>query len=139
PVTRAVAALQSLKESKVQGTVTFTQANEGVHVVANLTGLAPGTHGFHIHEFGDCSAADGSSAGGHFNPTGQPHGAPKDEHRHTGDLGNVEAGADGTATLEWMDPHLTLMGSGGLLGRGVIVHAKPDDLKSQPAGDAGPR
>jgi superoxide dismutase, Cu-Zn family len=139
PVTRAVAVLQPLKDSKVQGTITFTQEKDGVHVVAKLTGLEAGPHGFHIHEFGDCSAVDGTSAGGHFNPKGEPHGAPKDEHRHTGDLGNVEAAADGSATLDWLDPHVALSGERSVLGRGVIVHAKRDDLKTQPTGDAGAR
>lgn len=139
PVTRAVAVIQPLKGGKVEGTVTFSQEKDGVQVVAKLSGLEPGMHGFHVHEFGDCSAPDGTSAGGHFNPAGEPHGAPKDAHRHTGDLGNVEAAADGTATLQWLDSNLSLSGERSVLGRGVIVHAKADDLKTQPTGDAGGR
>lgn len=139
PVTRAVAVIRPLKDSKVQGTVTFTQAGEGVRISASLTGLTPGLHGFHVHELGDCSAADGMSAGGHFNPKGEPHGGPKAEHRHAGDMGNVEAGADGSAVLEYVDPTLALSGPHSVLGRGVIVHAKADDLKTQPTGDAGGR
>jgi Cu-Zn family superoxide dismutase len=139
PVTRAVAVLQPLKDSKVQGTITFTQEKDGVHVLAKLSGLEPGMHGFHVHELGDCSAPDGTSAGGHYNPKGEPHGAPTDAHRHTGDLGNVEASAEGTATLDWVDPNVALSGERSVLGRGVIVHAKKDDLKTQPTGDAGAR
>ena len=104
-----------------------------------MTGLAPGNHGFHIHEFGDCSAADFTSAGGHFNPAGNPHGGPKDAKRHEGDMGNVEAGADGSATIDYTDNELRFEGSQSILGRGVIVHANPDDFKTQPTGNAGGR
>ena len=104
-----------------------------------LSGLKEGSHGFHIHEFGDCSAPDGTSAGGHFNPSGEPHAGPKDAARHTGDLGNVEAGKDGTATLEYVDAKAAFDGPNSILGRGVIVHEKVDDLKTQPTGNAGAR
>ena len=107
--------------------------------MARVTGLTPGTHGFHVHEFGDCSAADFTSAGGHFNPMAQPHGAPQAAARHVGDLGNIEAGADGVATLDWTDTQLAFEGMHGIVGRAVIVHAKADDLKTQPTGDAGGR
>jgi Cu/Zn superoxide dismutase len=103
PVSRAVAQLHPLEGSGVSGTVTFAQVEGGVKVSAKLSGLTPGAHGFHIHEFGDCSAPDGTSAGGHFNPTGEPHGAPTDAHRHAGDMGNITAAADGTASLEDVD------------------------------------
>ena len=139
PVTKAVAALNPTKDSKVSGDVTFTKVEGGVHVVAHVSGLAAGSHGFHVHEFGDCSAPDGSAAGGHFNPTGHKHGAPGDADRHAGDLGNVEAGADGTATLDVVDKTLALEGPESILGRGLIVHANADDLKTQPTGNAGGR
>jgi Cu-Zn family superoxide dismutase len=136
---RAVAVLHPAPGGKVEGTVWFDAAAGGVAVKARVTGLAPGTHGFHVHEFGDCSAADFASAGAHFNPTAQPHGAPRAAARHVGDLGNIEAGADGVATLEWKDSHLAFGGRKGILGRAVIVHVKADDLKTQPTGDAGGR
>jgi len=136
---RAVAVLHAAPAGKVEGTVWFDPAPGGIKVKARVTGLAPGTHGFHIHEFGDCSAADFTSAGGHFNPMAQAHGAPQDAARHVGDLGNIEAGADGVASLEWTDSQLAFEGHHGVLGRAVIVHAKADDLKTQPTGDAGGR
>jgi len=138
-VTRAVAVLSPGAGSSVQGTVTFTAAPGGVAVKASLKGLPPGNHGFHVHEFGDCSAPDFTSAGGHFNPRGNPHGAPTESARHAGDLGNVSAAADGTATLDWTDPTMKLDGPDGVIGHAVIVHANADDLKTQPTGNAGGR
>lgn len=136
---KAMAVLAPTKDSTVSGRVTFTRAESGVRVSVRVTGLASGKHGFHIHEFGDCSSPDGSAAGGHFNPTGSPHAAPTDAHRHTGDLGNVEANADGIAELEFVDTKAAFEGEGSILGRGVIVHAGQDDLKTQPTGAAGGR
>jgi superoxide dismutase, Cu-Zn family len=138
-VTRAVAVLHPTGSNTAEGTVWLSAATGGVAVKATLKGLAPGTHGFHVHEFGDCTAPDGASAGGHFNPTAKPHGAPTDSARHAGDLGNVTAAADGTATLQWTDPSMKLDGSDGVIGHAVIVHASPDDLKTQPTGNAGGR
>jgi Cu-Zn family superoxide dismutase len=123
----------------VKGVVTFTKVEGGVKIVADVEGLTPGDHGFHIHEFGDCSSADGTSAGGHFNPHGNPHGGPTAEKRHAGDLGNLTADDAGKAHLEWVDPHMVLEGHGSILGRSVIVHAKADDLTTQPTGNAGAR
>jgi Cu-Zn family superoxide dismutase len=137
--TKAVALLRPTQGSSVEGKVTFSKADKGVKVAVRITGLTPGKHGFHIHEFGDCSAPDGASAGGHFNPSGEPHGAPTDPQRHAGDLGNVEANAQGVAELEYVDSKASLEGDGSVLGRGVIVHANPDDLKTQPTGNAGGR
>jgi superoxide dismutase, Cu-Zn family len=138
-VTKAVAVLKPASGSTVEGTITFTRAGNAVAVVGKISGLTPGKHGFHIHEFGDCSAPDAASAGSHFNPAGHPHAGPGDALRHAGDLGNVEAGADGTATLDVKDAMVMLEGTYTILGRGVIVHAKADDLKTQPTGDAGGR
>jgi superoxide dismutase, Cu-Zn family len=138
-VTRAVAVLSPLGSNTAAGTVQLSSGTGGVAVKATLKGLAPGTHGFHVHEFGDCTAPDGASAGGHFNPTGKPHGAPTDSARHAGDLGNVTAAADGTATLQWTDPTMKLDGPDGVIGHAVIVHSNPDDLKTQPTGNAGGR
>ncbi len=138
-VTKAVAVLSSVAGSGVRGTVVFEQTDEGVRVVAEVSGLTPGKHGFHIHEFGDCSAADYTSAGGHFMAPGESHGAPGQSHSHLGDLGNLEADAQGNARLELVDGKFRFDGPTSILGRAVIVHAKEDDLKTQPTGDAGGR
>jgi len=139
PVTKAGATLSPTQGSTVAGKVTFAKVDGGVKVSVHLTGLKEGAHGFHIHEFGDCSAPDGLSAGGHFNPNGEPHAGPKDAQRHTGDLGNIEAGKDGAATLEYVDTRAAFDGPNSILGRGVIVHAAADDFKTQPTGNAGAR
>jgi Cu-Zn family superoxide dismutase len=135
---KAIAILHSASGSQVMGTVTFTQMGDTVQVIADVTGLTPGKHGFHIHEFGDCSAADASSAGSHFNPMKKPHGAPDAPERHAGDMGNLEADSTGKAHLELKDNMLRLSGENSILGRGVIVHEKVDDW-SQPVGNAGGR
>lgn len=135
----AVAHLNPTRGSDVQGTALFVPAPEGVRVVAEITGLSPGKHGFHVHEKGDCSAPDASSAGGHFNPTGAPHGAPTDPRHHVGDFGNITANQQGVARLDRVFPWLTLTGPQSILGKSVIVHAQPDDLQSQPSGSAGDR
>ncbi len=136
---KAVAELKPAKNSKVKGTVLFVQENAGVHVTAEVTGLTPGEHGFHIHEKGDCSAADFSSAGGHFNPSHKPHGGMESMEHHAGDLGNLTADATGKAHLDFVSHDLSLDGTNSVVGRSVIVHANRDDLVSQPAGNAGPR
>jgi superoxide dismutase, Cu-Zn family len=138
-VTKAVAVLHSTEGNNVRGAVTFTKEGQGVKVSAHIEGLKPGNHGFHIHEFGDCSAKDAASAGGHYNPATAAHGAREASPRHIGDLGNIEAGADGTAHVEFTDPMLKLDGPNTIIGRGVIVHANPDDFKTQPTGNAGGR
>lgn len=136
----ATAELQPLGESMVSGTVTFTEADGGVRVVAQVRGLAPGEHGFHIHQTGDCSN-NGEAAGGHFAPQGSPHGNPDAQtgQRHVGDLGNLSVGADSTASYDRLDMMLALSGPNSIVGKAVIVHANPDDFTSQPAGNAGPR
>jgi Cu-Zn family superoxide dismutase len=138
-VTNAIAVLQSTKGSEVKGTVRFTKTGEGIKVEGEVTGLTPGKHGFHVHQFGDTTAPDGTSAGGHFNPTGEPHGAPDQEKRHAGDFGNIEANESGTAKISFVDKQISFDGPTSILGRGLVVHAKADDLKSQPTGDAGDR
>ena len=137
---KAIAVLHPTASNKVSGTVTFTEVADGVQVQAEITGLSPGKHGFHVHEFGDCSASDLASAGGHFNPTNKPHAGPDAAARHVGDMGNVEADASGTAKLNYVDHEISLTNDQrSVIGRSVIVHAKADDLKSQPAGDSGAR
>jgi superoxide dismutase, Cu-Zn family len=137
--TKAIAVLNPASGSNVSGTVTFTKSGDGVKVVADVTGLKPGKHGFHIHEFGDCSAKDAASAGGHYNPTKHQHAGPDASERHVGDLGNLEADASGKARLEHTDKMLKLSGDNSIVGYAVIVHEKEDDLKTQPTGDAGGR
>ncbi|MCY0987003.1 superoxide dismutase family protein [Nannocystis sp. ILAH1] len=137
----AVAELAPLGASAVDGTVTFTKKNGEVHVEARINGLQTGDHGFHIHEFGDCSAPDGKSAGEHFNPDATDHGAPKAPRHHAGDLGNLAGGGSGKqTTLDMKLEGFTLdNGPRGILGRSVVVHAAPDDYTSQPAGNSGAR
>src|SRR5947199_3210566 len=101
--TKAIAVLHPTAGNNVTGSVTFTNSGDEVKVVADVTGLTPGKHGFHIHEFGDCSSSDGSSAGGHFNPTHKQHGAPDASDRHAGDLANIEAAASGKAHTDGCD------------------------------------
>ena len=138
-VTAAVAVVDGLGDHKVKGKVTFTQKADGVEIVGEFTGLQPGEHGFHVHEFGDCSMADGKCAGGHFNPNGGKHSSPSDPGRHAGDFGNIKADNTGKATYKMLDSMISLSGPTSIIGRSVIVHAKADDLKTQPSGDSGDR
>jgi Cu-Zn family superoxide dismutase len=136
----AMAELKPTKGSKVAGTVTFTEKDGQIEMVAAITGLAPGEHGFHIHEKGDCSAPDATSAGGHFNPGGHPHAAPEADAKHAGDLGNLTADDSGAGNKTMMLEHISLgEGEADVVGKAVIVHEKADDLKTQPTGDAGGR
>ena len=125
----------------VKGTITFTATGHGVRVQANVEGLTPnGTHGFHIHEKGDLSDPKLTSAGPHFNPTGGKHGGPEGDARHGGDLGNLKADANGKATYEGEVHGISIDGEkDGIVGRSVIVHAKEDDLKTDPSGNSGAR
>jgi superoxide dismutase, Cu-Zn family len=136
---KAVCTLFPTQGNDVHGTVTFTQTADGVKVVADLEGLTDGKHGIHIHEFGDCSSTDGTSAGGHYNPSAKTHGGPMDMSRHMGDMGNIVADASGKAHLEYVDKIIKLSGLSSIIGRSVVVHKGEDDLKSQPAGNSGPR
>ena len=138
-ITKAIAVLHPTEGSKVHGAVNFTKEGGKVKVVVHIEGLTPGKHGFHIHEWGDCSSKDGMATGGHYNPTTMPHAAPDAAQRHTGDLGNIEANQDGVAHTEFTDAMMKFDGPNSIIGRGVVVHAQPDDLKSQPAGAAGAR
>jgi Cu-Zn family superoxide dismutase len=136
---RAVADLSPASNSNVKGTVTFVRQGSMTLVEATVSGLTPGLHGFHIHEKGDCSAPDASSAGGHFNPGGMPHAGPDSHDRHVGDFGNIEADASGNARFSKLFSNLQYEGTASIVGKAVIVHAKADDLKTQPSGDAGGR
>jgi len=135
-----------LKGDVVKGTIRFSQTDSAgpLTITGEITGLAPGLHGFHVHQFGDTT--DGcTSAGPHFNPHGKTHGGPDDAERHAGDLGNVTADADGTATVNIQDSQLSLSGPESIVGRTMVVHADPDDLGkggvelSKTTGNAGAR
>jgi len=124
----------------VQGTIRFTQEGDVVKVSGVITGLKPNApHAFHVHEKGDCSAPDLSSAGGHFNPTGAPHGAYNGPSHHMGDLPQLMADASGTAQLSFDSTMLKLSGPDAIVGKSLIVHRDPDDVNAQPTGNAGPR
>jgi Cu-Zn family superoxide dismutase len=139
--THAVCVLTPTQKSdgKVHGTVKFTQTSTGVEIEGTIEGLTPGKHGFHVHEFGDLSSPDGMATGGHFDIAKHKHGAPEDADRHSGDLGNITADDSGKATIKVTDKGIALHGANSVLGRALIVHAKADDLKTQPSGDAGGR
>ncbi len=134
--------MESKSGSAVKGEAQFVEQNGAVTLVAKLTGLKPGVHAIHIHEKADCSAADASSAGGHWNPTFKKHGKWGETECHKGDIGNFTANVNGEATVlfktdEWC------IGCGDatkdILGKGLIVHDKPDDFTTQPTGNAGAR
>lgn len=135
----AICELSPTEGNTVAGTVMFATVEGGVKVTAVVTGLTPGSHGFHVHEIGDCSAPDATSAGGHYNPGQMQHGGPDAEMRHEGDLGNLVADSTGTAHYERAVTRLALDGANSIIGRAVIVHANVDDLVTQPTGAAGAR
>lgn len=135
----AIAVLSGSEDSGVSATVSFTQTAAGVTIYAHVDGAAPGPHGLHLHEFGDCSAPDFSSAGGHYNPNAMPHAGPMDAEHHAGDFGNIEVGEDGTGHLELTSTMLSLGGEMDPVGHAVILHEKADDLVTQPTGAAGGR
>ena len=138
-IQKAICVLTPTQGNTAGGTVTFLRTDQGIRVIVDVVGLSKGKHGFHIHEFGDCSAPDGTSAGGHFNPEGKTHGAPMDMSRHMGDMGNLEADESGKAHMEYTDPMMTFDGDHSIIGRSIILHKNEDDLKTQPTGNAGPR
>ena len=138
-VPAAVAQLSARSGSTVSGSSSFTEITGGLKITARISGLTPGQHGFHIHESGDCSAADAMSAKGHFNPGANAHGDPGQSAHHAGDMPNLQANAQGEATFAFELAGATLNGSNGILGRSIVVHADPDDYKSQPAGNSGKR
>ncbi|KAI9499961.1 hypothetical protein GGI25_005348 [Coemansia spiralis] len=124
---KAVAVLKG--DSSVAGVVSFTQDNESspVSVHAEVNGLKAGKHGFHVHQYGD-NTNGCTSAGAHYNPYGKTHGAPEDENRHLGDLGNITASGSGAAVLDLKDSKITLFGQHSILGRTIVVHDAEDDL-----------
>lgn len=138
----ATANLSAASGSLASGKLTLMPMGDGVHVTGEIGGLKPnGTHAFHIHEKGDCSAADASSAGGHFNPAAQPHGRQGAPKHHAGDQDNLVANAEGVAKVDAHFPGVVLGGGAAndVAGKAIVVHADPDDYTSQPAGNAGSR
>jgi Cu-Zn family superoxide dismutase len=137
----ASAMLEARSGSTVSGTASFQQVLDRVRVHVELTGLVPGSeHGFHVHEKGDCSASDASSAGPHFNPAGVAHGRAGGEVHHAGDLPSLVADANGNVRVDLELSGVTLDAApGSIVGRALIVHRDRDDFTSQPAGNAGPR
>ncbi|MGI9283942.1 MAG: superoxide dismutase family protein [Pseudomonadales bacterium] len=140
-VESATATLNPTEGNATAGAVTFEPNADqtAMRVTLKVTGLSPGDHGFHIHEIGDCSAPDGKSAGGHFNPAASEHGAPGSAAHHVGDLGNITADEEGDASAEIEAAELSFSGDNSILNKAVIVHADADDLNSQPTGAAGAR
>lgn len=128
--------------SLVSGKLALMPVSGGVRITGEVGGLQPNTpHGFHVHETGDCSKADATSAGGHFNPTGNPHGRAGAGPHHAGDMDNIMSNGEGVAKIDVVDTGVTLGGGAAndIANRAVIVHGKADDYTSQPSGDAGPR
>jgi Cu-Zn family superoxide dismutase len=140
PKPMATAQLEGRSGSSVSGTVSFFPAGEGTRIEADVRGLASGEHGFHVHEVGDCSAPDATSAKGHFNPSNKTHGHYAQGEHHAGDMPNLVADSNGKAHYEVEVPNMYLAtGPVGIIGRSVVIHADPDDYKSQPAGNSGKR
>lgn len=134
---KAITSIHPIGDSGVSGTVTFEKVSDGVKVTAEVNGLDNSAHGFHIHQYGDCTASDGTSAGGHFNPTDMDHSRPDAMERHMGDMGNLQgAGKNAVTTYSYVDHKIELP---LIMGRSVIIHADEDDLVSQPTGAAGAR
>lgn len=140
-VSSAIAPLESKSGTQAGGMATFTAREGQVTLELMVDNAPPGTHAVHLHETGDCSAQDASSAGGHWNPTGAPHGRFGENGFHLGDIGNVEIASDGTGRLTFTTEHWTLGGGGehDILGKAVLVHAAADDFDTQPSGGAGAR
>ena len=141
PAKQANAMIGSLSDSGVTGMAVFTQNGDQITLTIEIQGATPGLHAVHIHANGDCSAPDGTSAGGHWNPTGVAHGKWGEGEFHLGDIGNITVGADGTGRIT-LTTDLWEIGTGSdidVVGKGMIVHADADDFVSQPSGAAGAR
>jgi len=138
----ATAELKPTQGNQTAGTLTFAPVDGGVRVTGQVSGLPPRSeHGFHVHENGDCSAPDASSAGGHFNPAATAHGRVGQGEHHAGDSDNITANEDGVATVDTLLQVVTLGDATGtdIIGKAVIVHADADDYTTQPTGNAGGR
>lgn len=139
PARSARAELQS--PTGVVGTLVLRETADGLAIDGSIEGLSPGAHGFHVHEQGDCTPPKFDSAGAHFNPSASPHAGPTAAAHHAGDLGNIDADESGKANVHAVADDLSLEAgaTSSVLGRAIVVHAKADDLQSQPGGDAGDR
>jgi Cu-Zn family superoxide dismutase len=142
--TTAKVNLMPAEGSSVKGDLTLASQGTAVAIRGEITGLAPGKeHGFHVHEVGECSLPDFQSAGEHFNPTRDPHGGPKSKARHLGDIPNAKADENGRASIDVSVEGVTLVDKDGapnqILGKALVVHAMPDDYKTQPSGASGAR
>ena len=137
----AVGVLQPTIGNSVTGPVTFKQLGDSVLVTGTISGLKPNQeHGFHVHERGDCSGGDGMGSGGHFNPDVRAHGAHGQGSHHAGDLPSLKADASGKAEVNFISKTISVAsGVNQIVGRGLIVHRDPDDFKTQPTGNSGPR
>ncbi|MDY8137025.1 superoxide dismutase family protein [Aquimarina sp. 2201CG5-10] len=139
---RATVQLSEKNDSGLSGTVIFTETNGVVSMTATISNISEGNHAIHIHEIGDCSAADGTSAGGHWNPTNVSHGAWGTAPFHIGDIGNIVVNSNGNGSIS-RETNLWCIGcddeTKNIVGKAIIVHAGPDDFSSQPSGAAGAR
>lgn len=139
-IKKAIAIMTPTEGNETNGIVSFSKMpGNKVKVSVEIYNLSPGKHGFHIHEFGDCSANDGTSAGGHYHLEHDHHGSLEESETHIGDLGNLEANQDGIAKTTFITDKLSLNGVANIIGRGIIIHQDEDDLKTQPTGGAGAR
>lgn len=142
PAPSASVQLSATQGNTASGSLTVVTMGDGVHFTGTLQGLKPDAEfGFHVHEKGDCSAPDASSAGGHFNPAGVEHGNPQSQPHHAGDMPNAKSDAQGNAQVNAHVSGLTLSDGGpnDIIGKAVVLHEKPDDYKSQPSGNSGAR
>jgi Cu-Zn family superoxide dismutase len=142
PAREAVAQIAPTQGNTVTGSLALSPSSAGVHISGSIQGLKPDAEfGFHVHEKGDCSAPDGSSAGGHFNPTQAQHGNPTGAAHHTGDMANIRSNAEGVAQVDTTAAGTTLHGDPNtdLMGKAIVVHESPDDYTTQPSGNSGKR
>ena len=137
---RAVSVLQAKSGSNIQGSISFTQSGNNILVTGTFSGLTPNSEqGIHIHEFGDCSALDASSAGGHYNPNSTRHGKHDSLSSHAGDMPNLKVDANGNSYYQASLNHFSLVGEHNIIGKSVVVHRNKDDYVTQPAGNSGER
>jgi superoxide dismutase, Cu-Zn family len=142
PAHEAVAQIAPTQGNTVTGSLALSPSAEGVHITGAIQGLKPDAEfGFHVHEKGDCSAPDGSSAGGHFNPTQAQHGNPASAAHHAGDMVNIRSNAEGVAQVDTTAAGTTLHGDPNtdIMGKAIVVHESPDDYATQPSGNSGKR
>ena len=140
---QATAEIKGLGSSPLSGVATFIETKKGVEATINLSGYKAGSLGVHLHAQGDCSAQDGSSAGGHWNPTNEAHGAWGGDAFHSGDIGNIIINEDEKGSLVLLDQYgrwtINKDDKTNLLGKAIIIHSKSDDKTTQPTGAAGAR